>query len=159
MSTMNVTNEAKRPQWNFKRPELLIPQASEAVKTETMVIKLERTPAAVNSPTYHPDRLVSRLNALELRNQVIKSVTITQWELACRMDDEIIGLLAKGTDVIDLNHYVWYGRHDTWQHDLKLDDLVELIRVRHGNAIRPAYLNEKFLQLEFTVTITLQDRD
>lgn len=145
--------------FTFKRPELLLPKSPDVpTKAVTHDLKLERTPAVVNSPSYTPDRLVALLNKLESRGEVIKHVQLTNWTLGCVMPDDIVGVLAKGVDAIDLSHYVWYGRSDSWQADLQLDDLVgELLR-RHGTAIKPAYLKEKRLQLEFTVNIVMLDR-
>lgn len=143
----------------FKRPELLEPKAPE-VPTQTVhhVLKLERSPITVKNPSYTPDRLLELLNKLERRGEVIKQVRLTNWTLGCRMQDDIIGILAKGIDAIDLSHYVWYGRADCWQLDLQLDDMVAELFRRHGTAIKPAYLSEKCLQLEFTVEIVMLDR-
>lgn len=153
MTTMNPAKFA------FKRPELLVPKSPE-VRTvaEAHVLKLERTPIVVKNPSYTPDKLLALLNKLETRGEVIKQVVLTDWTLGCRMQDDITGILAKGTDAIDLSHYVWYGRADCWQVDLQLDDMVNELLRRHGTAIKPGYLKEKCLQLEFTVKIIMLDR-
>jgi len=143
----------------FKRPELLVPKRPVVPVKECMFdVKLERHPIRVNSPAYTPERLVRLLNDLELQGNVIKTVAIDQWTLGCRMQDEVIGILAKGNKRFDLAHYVWYGRADVWQHALVLDDLVNELQRLYGTAIKPAYLSEKCLQLEFTVRITMLDR-
>lgn len=143
----------------FKHPEWLIPKRPIVpVKTESFAVKLERTPIKVNSPSYTPERLVRRLNELEELGEIIKSVSITNWTLGCRMQDDIIGILAKGNVQIDLAHYVWYGRADVWQHALNLEDLVTELQKVYGHAVKPAYLSEKCLQLEFAVNIVMLDR-
>jgi len=145
--------------FNFKRPELLKPQNLDVVtKCETIKLKLERTPVVVRNAPYVPSKLVDLLNKLEFRGEVIHEVLMTDWKLSCRMDGDIVGVLAEGTDHLDLTEYVWYGREDVWQQDLNLDDQVDMLRRRHGNAINPVYLKEKCLQLEFTVKIVYLDR-
>lgn len=143
----------------FKHPEWLAPKRPVvSVKDRFFELKLERHPAKVNSPTYVPERLVRLLNELESQGNVIKSVEVANWTLGCRMQDDVIGILAKGNARFDLAHYVWYGRADVWQHALVLDDLVDELKRLYGTAIKPAYLSEKCLQLELTVRIVMLDR-
>ncbi|QKE54382.1 hypothetical protein ACSA002_0680 [Salmonella phage vB_SalM_SA002] len=156
MNTATPVASVAKSIFNFKRPDLLTPKSE--TKEETIVIKLERTPVKVSKPPYTPDRLVALLNRLEHQNQVIKAVQMGGWVLGCRMQDDITGILAKGSEDFDLSHYVWYGRADVWQHAMNLDDLVAELQKRHGTAIKPGYLSEKCLELEFTVRIVMLDR-
>ena len=102
--------------------------------------------------------MIKLLDKLELRGEIIKSVEIADWTLGCRMQDDVIGILAKGNKPIDLAHYVWYGRADTWQHALELDELVSKLRDHYGSALKVPYLSEKCLQLELNVRIVMLDR-
>jgi hypothetical protein len=159
MSTIALVPPVSPFRANFKRPELLAPKrVIVPTKEQLFSLKLERTPVKVNSPSYTPEKLVKLLDQLELRNEVIKTVEIADWTLGCRMQDDVIGILAKGSQPIDLAHYVWYGRADTWQHALNLDDMVELLRKYYGTALKPPYLSEKCLQLELNVRIVMLDR-
>lgn len=144
---------------NFKRPELLAPKrVIVPTKEKLFALKLERSPVKVNSAPYTPERLINLLNRLETQGEVIKSVEIADWTLGCRMQDDVIGILAKGSKPVDLAHYVWYGRADTWQHALELDDLVGLLQRYYGHALKTPYLSEKCLQLELNVRIVMLDR-
>lgn len=153
---MSIMSPSVQSIFKFKHPSLLgYDPDRENIKVERFNLKLERAPANVKNAPYVQEHLVALLNRLETRGEVIKQVVMTDWSLSCRMPDDIVGVLAKGTDRIDLEHYVWYGRADVWQADLQLDDLVGELHRRHGTAIKPQYLIEKFLQLECTVEIVI----
>ncbi|QXO10028.1 hypothetical protein pEaSNUABM37_00067 [Erwinia phage pEa_SNUABM_37] len=159
MSTMSLVPAESPFRAKFKHPELLAPKrVIVPVKEELFALKLERQPVKVNSASYTAERLVALLNKLESRNEVIKSVEIADWVLGCRMQDDVIGILAKGNKPVDLAHYVWYGRADIWQHALNLDDLVQLLQRKYGHALKTPYLSEKCLQLELNVRIVMLDR-
>lgn len=159
MSTIALVPPVSPFRAKFKHPEWLTPKRVIVPTKEALfTLKLERSPIKVNSPTYTADRLVALLNKLELQGEVIKSVEIADWTLGCRMQDDVIGILAKGSKPINLAHYVWYGRADIWQHALELDELVLLLDQYYGKALKPPYLSEKCLQLELNVRIVMLDR-